>query len=745
MSDRANEGLGVLLKERDTPPVDDCDIVLQKDIEMVIDEEWQGLVEIDADSVNVTDGEIEAVAAEVTLDEALCKQDSLKVKDGDAVTLEELTKELDEKCENVRKVECVGEKEPEGHAEGADDPLENGEGEAEKVLGGVAVTQPLADTVEEPVAVDDDVLEEEGEPERLAVPMALAELDAVFVELSVPDTETVPHGDAVEHPLAVEEVHPLAVDDDVPDDEGEPVRLEVALPLPVPDAVPVGLSVPDTETVPHGVAVEHSLAVEEVHPLAVDDDVPDDEGEPVRLEVALPLPVLDAVPVGLSVPDTETVPHGVVEPDNVNPLCVGDALALPLAVNCEAVEEGDAEAHRDGSALREAVGLQMPLKETLTLGEDANDAETHTVAEPLSVGGALALPLAVNCEAVEEGDAETHREGPALNEALELQLSLKETLTLEVTLLEDESLGDTDGEAVSQPEALPLRAPVTEAAPLREEDAVTVRARRSEGDGVPEEERLDEEHAEVVEDAEVQCDGVGEEEAEVQADALGLALSLALPVELPDTAGEALSSRDGKALPVVLDVPLPLVARELEVVGDTLREREPVAVLQPVAETLLLRVGEEVPEGDVQPDAEGEKDADTVADSQRDTLPLPVLEALKEGLELVHALGLPLADTLALCGALALDEKDAAERVPEKDGVPQPDGEVDTVLQEVEVREGEGVCETLIVPLRLTVGLRVTEGHTLREGVSVASDVALALGEPDTEEQLDGEFEAEAL
>jgi len=361
------------------------------------------------------------------------------------------------------------------------------------------------------------------------------------------------------------------------------------------------------------------------------------------------------------------------------------------------------------------------------------------------VGGALALPLAVNCEAVEEGDAETHREGPALNEALELQLSLKETLTLEVTLLEDESLGDTDGEAVSQPEALPLRAPVTEAAPLREEDAVTVRARRSEGDGVPEEERLDEEHAEVVEDAEVQCDGVGEEEAEVQADALGLALSLALPVELPDTAGEALSSRDGKALPVVLDVPLPLVARELEVVGDTLREREPVAVLQPVAETLLLRVGEEVPEGDVQPDAEGEKDADTVADSQRDTLPLPVLEALKEGLELVHALGLPLADTLALCGALALDEKDAAERVPEKDGVPQPDGEVDTVLQEVEVREGEGVCETLIVPLRLTVGLRVTEGHTLREGVSVASDVALALGEPDTEEQLDGEFEAEAL
>jgi hypothetical protein len=147
----------------------------------------------------------------------------------------------------------------------------------------------------------------------------------------------------------------------------------------------------------------------------------------------------------------------------------------------------------------------------------------------------------------------------------------------------------------------------------------------------------------------------------------------------------------------------------------------------------------------VQPDAEGEKDADTVADSQRDTLPLPVLEALKEGLELVHALGLPLADTLALCGALALDEKDAAERVPEKDGVPQPDGEVDTLLQEVEVREGEGVCETLIVPLRLTVGLRVTEGHTLREGVSVASDVALALGEPDTEEQLDGEFEAEAL
>ena len=75
--------------------------------------------------------------------------------------------------------------------------------------------------------------------------------------------------------------------------------------------------------------------------------------------------------------------------------------------------------------------------------------------------------------------------------------------------------------------------------------------------------------------------------------------------------------------------------------------------------------------------------------------------------------------------------------------MPQPDGEVDTLLQEVEVREGEDVRETLIVPLRLTVGLRVTEGHTLREGVPVPCDVALALREPDKEGQPEGETEGE--
>ena len=238
---------------------------------------------------------------------------------------------------------------------------------------------------------------------------------------------------------------------------------------------------------------------------------------------------------------------------------------------------------------------------------------TDTVMEALCVGDALAPPLAVPCEAVEEWDTDAHWEGLALGEALGLPVSLSEKLPLGVSLFDMELLRDPDGEAEEQPEALPLSAREPVALPLREEDAVAVRARRSEGDGVPEEEWLGEAHAEAVEDAEVQKEGEGEAEAEVQPDALGLALSLALPLELPDTAGEALSPRDGEALPVVLDVPLPLLAREPEVEGDTLREREPVAVLQPVADTLRLRVGEEVPEGDVQPDAEGEYDADAVA------------------------------------------------------------------------------------------------------------------------------------
>jgi hypothetical protein len=71
----------------------------------------------------------------------------------------------------------------------------------------------------------------------------------------------------------------------------------------------------------------------------------------------------------------------------------------------------------------------------------------------------------------------------------------------------------------------------------------------------------------------------------------------------------ALSEFEAEAHPEGLDVELrlgPARPGERDVVGDTLREREPVALLHAVADTLLLRVG--LPDAEAQGlvEAEGE-------------------------------------------------------------------------------------------------------------------------------------------
>ena len=84
---------------------------------------------------------------------------------------------------------------------------------------------------------------------------------------------------------------------------------------------------------------------------------------------------------------------------------------------------------------------------------------------------------------------------------------------------------------------------------------------------------------------------------------------------------------------------------QMEALGDVLRERDPVAVLQAVADTLLLRVGLLEPDGEAREESEGDGLGDALAESQWDKLGLAVLLVLWE------ALGLPLK--------LPLDETDA--------------------------------------------------------------------------------------
>lgn len=208
---------------------------------------------------------------------------------------------------------------------------------------------------------------------------------------------------------------------------------------------------------------------------------------------------------------------------------------------------------------------------------------TDVVKEPLHEGVPLAPPLGEASEA--EADA--------------LPLSLLEKLPLGVALVDSVPLFEELSLGVPLLDALALRAP-DPVARLREGDAVAVRAAGSEGDAVEEKERLDVAHAVAVVDADAQGEGVGDSDAEAQPEALGLPLSLALPLGLPELPGEMLPVCDAETLQEGLDVELPLGPSrpdEAEVVGDTLRDREPVAVRQAVGDTLRLRVGLLVADG----------------------------------------------------------------------------------------------------------------------------------------------------
>jgi hypothetical protein len=331
-------------------------------------------------------------------------------------------------------------------------------------------------------------------------------------------------------------------------------------------------------------------------------------------------------------------------------------------------------------------------------------------------------------------------EGAGVTVWVPVGLKLEEKLPLGVPLLLTLLVAQPDPARELLPDAvpvghklgekLPLGVPLREAlalgavdtvARLREGEAVVVRAVGSEGDAVAEGERLRVAHAVGVVDDDAQCEGEGDAEAEEQPEALGLPLSLALPLALPDAPAEALSEFEAEAQREGLDVELrlgPARPGEPEVLGDTLREREPVALLQAVADTLLLRVGLPDVEAQGVVEAEGEYVAEEEADPHTDSLALPVLLALKEGL--------PLAQALAL-----------------SEGGGEGATVADTERQEEAVRLGEDVCERLTVPQRLTVGLRVMEAHTLREGVPLRVLEALALAQPVTLAQPEAEVEAD--
>ena len=158
-----------------------------------------------------------------------------------------------------------------------------------------------------------------------------------------------------------------------------------------------------------------------------------------------------------------------------------------------------------------------------------------------------------------------------------------------------------------------------------------------------------------------------------------------------------------------------------EALGDVLRERDPVAVLQAVADTLLLRVGLLEPDGEAREESEGDGLGDALAESQWDKLGLAVLLVLWEALGLPLKLPLDEAEADGLCVTLTL----TSIFVPE--GTTEAEAAAELVFDRVGVRvpvpvfallsEGEEVDDVEM------------EAHLLALEESELEGLALALAE----------------
>jgi hypothetical protein len=192
---------------------------------------------------------------------------------------------------------------------------------------------------------------------------------------------------------------------------------------------------------------------------------------------------------------------------------------------------------------------------------------------------------------------------------------------------------------------------------------------------------------------------------------------------LPDSLLEPEASADAEGLPEEHWLALRDANRasEADAVGEVLREREPVAVLHAVADTLLLRVGLPEPVYVGREESEGEMLDEALSEPQLEALGLSVALALWESLLLPLSLPLEEAEAEGLCVTLKL----TTTFVPEctGDAVATAEPVFDTVMERVLVpvpplfSEGDEVGDVLC------------EGHALVLGESEKEALPLELEE----------------
>jgi hypothetical protein len=184
---------------------------------------------------------------------------------------------------------------------------------------------------------------------------------------------------------------------------------------------------------------------------------------------------------------------------------------------------------------------------------------------------------------------------------------------------------------------------------------------------------------------------------------------------------------------------------QMEALGDVLRERDPVAVLQAVADTLLLRVGLLEPDGEAREESEGDGLGDALAESQWDALGLAVLLVLWEALGVAPMLPLDEAEAEGLCVTLALtsmfvpegttEAEAAAELVFDRVGVRVPVPVFALLSEGEEVDDVEMEAQLLALEESELEGLAVAlaEKEALREAqlaVRLALPEELGLKDP---------------
>ena len=648
-----------------------------------------GLVEVDAQR------EVEPVTqpllVSVALEEELAHCDSRLVAEAHGVAEEE--------APPVSVAGPVAEPPRPAAARELDDGLPDGEGEDRVV--GVAVAQPEAERLLQPLRDASPLRVALPQPLLLGVPSLFCEPLLLGVRSSVSDAEAQPDEVGVAGPLCVAPPPPPREgEDEALMDEQLEAELEAA-------AVDEVQGLAEELLLPRSVAVgagEREL-------------VPEADGQSVAALLRLAVVVGRGLPEGRELADMQWVMEG----DGVL-LALRQDVALALE---DRSEEWDAEGQADEMPLRLGVEVGQGLPLCAALTDPLRVAEGDVLALPLRQEEELELGLGGG-----KGEVEAQGVAPPLRlgveEAQELPLCevltvpLREALGEDVPLALRQAVGlplglrEADKDADAQVLAKPLRLGVEEAQGLPHWVALTQPLREGLGEDVPLALR--------------QAVGLplglrnGDRDADAQPlstllrlcvdEAHGLPLWEVLPVPLREMLGEA----------------VPLALRHPEALPLGLRELDKEAEAQPVATLLLLGVDD----AQGQPVLEG--------------LTVPLREAVGEAVPLAlrQAVGLPLghreadkdADAQAVATPLRLCVEDAQ-------GLPL----WETLTVPLRVALGEDVPlalrQAVVVPLGQAVDEALTEvqrdGGALRVGEAEEQGLGVSVLEPQPLREMKGE------